>query len=393
MGQDVWDSIEGYDASYFQRSCISQSIMYEPQISIIVPSRGRPDRLATLIRHLAEQDLDAGQAFELIVALDGDAAEVDALPQSSDFALHYIDLPQVGIAAAKNAAASRAVGQVLLFVNDDIEPEHDFVREHLAAQIAGHRVVLGDSPWRRYADQAVLDELVARTRMIFFYGDLHAHKPCNFRHAWNLNLSVNRELLGARAGAPFDERFRPCMYEDIEMAYRIVGERNHVTYHPAARARHNHRYTLAGYFEREAMLGVMAPELFRANPSCFEAIFRCGLDALVAAARHGVALDVPDALRVLDTLMGWTGRPAQDCPTEQLDVLYHLHLPLKRRAFRLGLLAGARRPAPPWPRRWDIARGALHNDEVFGDLIGQRSAEEDVAGAAIAAKQPVQASW
>ena len=52
-------------------------------------------------------------------------------------------------------------------------------------------------------------------------------------------------------------------------------------------------------FEREAMLGVMAPVLAEAAPECFSAIFGRGLEDCVAAARVAVELDHADKRRVL----------------------------------------------------------------------------------------------
>jgi hypothetical protein len=277
----------------------------------------------------------------------------------------YLALPQVGISAAKNAAVARSHGEVLIFVNDDVEPAEDFVHQHAVAQSAGHGVVLGASPWRRFDDQRVFDECVARTRMIFFYEDLRAGQCCDFRCAWNLNLSVRRELLAHQAG-PFAEALRPCMYEDVELAFRLLGAEKGVFYHPAARAEHNHRYRLAGYFEREAMLGVMARELFAVNADCFRAIFGCDLAELVDRARAGLTLDVRDGRRCLSQTSRAAREPWVGGEQEELvQMLYAAHLPLKRRAFRCGLQAADDHPQWPWNDRSALASAALGNDPAF----------------------------
>jgi hypothetical protein len=201
--------------------------------------------------------------------------------------------------------------------------------------------------------------------MIFFYAELVDGREYNFRYAWNLNLSVHRRLID-RLDGPFCAALRPVFFDDVEFAQRLIGDAESVRYHPAALAPHRHRYDFRGYFEREALLGVMAAALREINPACFEAIFPAPLDALVAQARAALRIDVPDGHKLLSAFSTaadapWTGNePESYCAS-----LYALHLPLKRRAFRCGLIAAADAPETPWQQRMQIAREALHADKVF----------------------------
>ena len=204
--------------------------------------------------------------------------------------------------------------------------------------------------------------------MIFFYDRLQAERHYDFRHAWNLNLSVDRQLLAALDG-PFASSLRPYMYEDIESAYRMIGDRSEVYYAPAARAVHNHRHTFDQYLQREAMLGVMAPQLFAVNPACFHAVFRQNLDALVELARYAVRIDAPDEGRSLRHLRDLAARPASGSSHDP-DTFYVAHLPLKRRAFRVGLLAAVAEPDIPWQERVELASRAIADDEVLGHDAG-----------------------
>lgn len=361
----------------------------DPAISIIVPSRGRLAQLGRLLAYLAEQRGLGGDAFEVVVGLDGHSpAEADRLPVDFPFPVTYLPLPPVGISAAKNAAVAAARGEVLLFVNDDIEPEAEFVAAHLAAQRAGHAVVLGASPFVRWDDQIVFDELVARTRMIFFYAELIDGRAYNFRYAWNLNLGVHRRLIArlmdrsGSGGGPFTDQLQPVFYDDVEFAHRLIGDAEAVHYCAAARAPHRHRYDFAGYFEREALLGVMAVVLARVNPACHRAIFGESPDAVMARARAGLIHDVSDTRRMLTAFhaaaeRAWADNNASDaCAT-----LYALHLPLKRRAFRCGLVAAGERPDAPWQQRMRLASDALRCDAVFS-LCPPWSARAARAGAA-----------
>lgn len=327
------------------------------------------------------QRLGTGESFEVVVAFDG-AAAPDDLYSPKSFSLESIELPQVGISAAKNYAVGKCSGDVLIFVNDDIEPDADFVRQHLAAQRTGYDVVLGDTPFRVYPDALLLDECIAQTQMIFAYAMLRAECDYGFRTAWNLNLSIRADMIRNQPG-PFAESFRPCMYEDLELAYRLMGDQKRVHFHPSARAVHDHRYTFESYLAREAMLGVTAPVLWRVNPQCFVAIFKLPLDKLVESARGAMCIDIVDAKRTLAELRLMARQPSRGADDRAIALFYRSHLPLKRRAFRCGLLAAVDQPQSLWQDRFMLANQSLDNDPVFS-AISQSGASVRTANAPLA---------
>ncbi|GJM25977.1 MAG: hypothetical protein DHS20C16_23920 [Phycisphaerae bacterium] len=331
--------------------------------------------MGRLLAFLGKQRLDDGLSFEVVVALDGKGSTPAKLEESLTLAdgrvadVRCLPLERVGISAAKNAAVAAARGDVLLFVNDDIEPWPDFVQRHADAHAAGHEVVLGYSPWVIYPDQTIFDEMIARTRMVFFYSDLKRGKSYGFRHAWNLNLSVARSLVEKLDG-PFCESLQPVFYDDVEFAHRMIGDDERVFYASDAVALHRHRYTLASYFGREALLGVMAHSLHRVNDACFKAIFAMGLDELVSDAGRVVEHDVRDETRALATVCDLGGQ-AIDHPVDErlVRAMYVAHLPLKRRAFRLGLLARQAAPKRDWREYPELAHESLADDAVMGLLF------------------------
>ncbi len=344
----------------------------KPRISVIVPTCDRPEALERLLAFLGKQRLAEGASFEIVIAEDGagdsqaDAANLLTLPGGGSADVRYLRLKRVGISAAKNAAVAAASGDILLFVNDDIEPWPDFVQRHADAQASGQSVVLGYSPWAIYPDQTILDEMIARTRMVFFYSDLKRGQSYGFRNAWNLNLSVARSLI-ERIDGPFSEALQPVFYDDVEFAHRLIGDEQCVYYASDAVAFHRHRYSLGSYFVREALLGVMAHSLYQVNPSCFKAIFDKGLDELVADASRAIEIDVADETRALATVSDLAGQPIEHPVDERLVRAMHIaHLPLKRRAFRLGLLARQDAPNRLWREFPTLATESLAGDAVMG---------------------------
>lgn len=351
--------------------------------TVIVPTRNRADRLSTLLRHLDRQQLGANESFDVVIALDGDKA-TDTRYAPTNFALSIIELPRVGISSAKNHAIAQASGEVIILVNDDIEPSVTFVHEHLTAQRDGHPIVLGDAPFRPLADPTLFDQCIAETGMIFAYLSLQAGRRYGFRTAWNLNLSIRAELIRDVSG-PFAESLRPCMYEDLELAHRLIGDRRGVFFHPQARALHNHRYTFDGYLRREAMLGATAPNLWNVNRDCFVAIFGQPLDQLVETAERAINIDLTDACRLLGELGGLAAEPRRDDASRLIALFYRAHLPLKRRAFRCGLIAATRQTGVNWTAISNAADQSLASDDVFSALPSVPSSTNEPSTIAAAA--------
>ena len=270
-----------------------------------------------------------------------------------------------GFRRQRTRPVAKSTGRFIIFANDDILPATDFVHQHAIAQAEGNAVILGNSPFVEYENPNLFDVLVENSRIIFFYCHLHAEEKYNFRYAWNLNLSVSRDFLEKLDG-PFAKELRPVFYDDIEFAYRLLGEEKGVTYRPGARAVHDHRYTFEGYFEREALLGLMACQLWLVNRNCFKAIFSADYQELAQQARTGLDLDIADGQRSLSWLMETCGKPwSYDCDRQFLQAVYTAHLPLKRRAFRVGLKAAGDAAQVPWQERIPLARKAMMNDPVF----------------------------
>lgn len=336
-------------------------------VSVIVPSHARSEKLAVLLRALAKQELPTGVELETVIALDGDA---DPAPPPAGLDVQILRVGRVGICAAKNAAVEASRGELLVFVNDDVEPAPRFIAEHVAAQRtiadAGPVAVLGSSPWKRHADATVMDELIARTRMVFFYEGLVDGHDYDFRHAWNLNLSIRRDRLAALAG-PFAEELRPVYYDDIELAFRLMGDAPRVRYHAAAVAVHDHRYSVRGYLQREALLGVMATVLHEVNPACYAAIFGDPPAEIMEAALPALRLDARDHARAAVHLLHRCAEPWRGDDT-LIPTLELLQVTVKRRAFRVGMRAALDQPDRPWPERPALAAEALAADPAFAPL-------------------------
>lgn len=96
----------------------------EPQVSVVIPTRGRPGPLTRAVNSaLAQSDCAVG--FEVVV-VDNDAqptakALIEALAGISDVSLTYVHVPVSGVAHARNAGIACARGEMIAFLDDDEE--------------------------------------------------------------------------------------------------------------------------------------------------------------------------------------------------------------------------------------------------------------------------------
>jgi GT2 family glycosyltransferase len=138
--------------------------VYElPSVSVVVPTKNRPDEVARMLRSLRAQPT---MPLEVIVVDQSTPAyTLDPFVQL----VHLHDPTIGGSAAARNRGADRARGDVILFIDDDVIFESDCVREITLAFAARPELIGAQcsihNPW----DDAPLSLYDVSTR-IFEHG-------------------------------------------------------------------------------------------------------------------------------------------------------------------------------------------------------------------------------
>jgi Glycosyl transferase family 2 len=329
-------------------------------LSVIVPTRGRSGKLAGVLDALGRMESTTRSAFEVIVVIDGDGE----IPDRHDpFPLRVITSPHVGAGPARNLGIEHADGDAILILNDDVIPSPGFIDAHVGALNAGHPMVLGDSPWAIPSDPSVFDEFIAHTPAVFDRRSLVDGDRLGFRYGWTLNLSFRRSVLD-RIGCPFNPDLRPVYFEDIEFAYRCMGSSDDIVFCSDARAVHAHRLSVQDYFSREVLLGMMSVVLEETNPACFQELFSLSTSEHAARCQPMLGVDLRDHRRALDRFVEIAADPQGSIDPM---LLFDLHLPLKRRAFRLGLCA-MNADLVPWQERVAMSTTILASDPVFDAL-------------------------
>ncbi len=313
-------------------------------VSVIIPTHGRPEKLCKCLAAISKQVVPAGVEVEIIVAIDGGEGDDSYRLNGVGRDVRVLSLPVGGVCAARNAAIEIAGGELLLFTNDDTYPDPHWVREHLGAQAQRGRpgMVMGLTRWLDGTTSTVFDALIRETSMIFFFDRMKAGRSYGFRHFWTSNASVPSWM--ARQVGGFDERIRPYLYDDLEFAFRLENMgHSGVYFHPNAVNSHDHPLTWDAYCRRETCLGRMAACLAEVNPACFEAIFGFqDATEVHARFREWLSLDREEHAETEALLRQWSERPSAalaDWPRIR-EMLYRLHLPIKRRCFRAGFVEG-----------------------------------------------------
>lgn len=332
------------------------------EVSAIIPTYQRPEKLAACVRGLARQSIEIAR-YEVIVALDGpDGASASAAREAwgDRPGLVVLECPRAGYNAARNAALASARGRLLLSLNDDVLPEAGLIEAHERAHAEAGRdvVVTGYSPFVPRGDATLFDELCAHTSMIFFYdtmidaatGRLSDPDPARdwgFRHCWGLNFSARTE--GVRAVGGFTAFDRQYGYDDIEMGWKLARRFGcPVLFRPGARADHDHRYRPREVLAREFRLGVSAWLFAGREPEFARDVFGRDIRGAdeVAYSRAFVERERSAAERQVSDFLDLGTQPASAV----------------RGPGRLGLLrAMARQQA--LVRRWVWRRGLLHAAE------------------------------
>ncbi len=103
-----------------------------PMVSVVIAARGRSASAARLLRQLSQQTIGADR-FEVVVVDDGSPEPL--APQlavlDTPFPLRCVRIEWSGPAAARHHGARLATGDVLVFIDDDMQVAPEFLAAHV----------------------------------------------------------------------------------------------------------------------------------------------------------------------------------------------------------------------------------------------------------------------
>jgi glycosyltransferase involved in cell wall biosynthesis len=233
------------------------------QVSVVVPTRNRPQLLERCLDALLAQTYDP-EAFEIIVVDDAACAATEAQVAARAAGLpsvRYLPAPDTnGPAAARNRGWAAAQGEIIAFTDDDCVPAPGWLRAGTAAFVNGTVGVMGrtrvplplrptDNEW----NQKLLEQ-------------------GNFVTA---NCFYRRQALAAVGG--FDERFKLAWREDSDLLFRlqeVFNGSHHFARVPEALVNHPPRPASWGISLQQQHKSMFNALLYKKHPTRYRAILQ-----------------------------------------------------------------------------------------------------------------------
>lgn len=213
------------------------------KLSVVIPTYGRPQQLSVCLEALAGQDFPRS-AHEVIVVDDGSEVPFDEelAHYRNRMSLVLLRQPHAGPAAARNAGAAVARGEVLVFTDDDCIPDQNWLSsvakrfEEDPERVVGGRTIndLNENLYSS-ASQLLIDYLYN------FYNSV----PGKASLLTSNNLAMPASLF--RESGRFDTGFTRAAAEDRDLCDRLRQQGVRLTYAPEVIVRHRHALSLLGF--------------------------------------------------------------------------------------------------------------------------------------------------
>ncbi len=226
-----------------------------PKISVIIPTYGRENILIKSVKDILKQEYSD---FEVLVIDQTQNHEVETENFLADLAnaqkISWYKVNWASLPGARNYAVRRSKGDIVLFIDDDVKLEPNYLQAHgknyqenqEIGAVAGRvfdRMKLADfatansdtSPYTiDYLPEAAKDPGIA-----WYYIDLvHTTKPQQVISARGCNMSFRKEIF-TKYNIWFDERFRgSAVREESDFCLRLRKTNYKIWYDPEANLVH-----------------------------------------------------------------------------------------------------------------------------------------------------------
>lgn len=222
--------------------------MADPSLSVVIPTHNRADALALTLEHLSRQA--ATVSWEVVVVNNCCTDDTDAVFARSELPVpaRLIHEPVAGAGRARNAGAAAARGEYLLFLDNDVLVEPDFVQSHAEA-LAAHPGCWVVGQLVNLPDQELTP--FGRFRRTLFSYDPPGTPPREATGLTAQNFSLPRPDFERLGG--FDETYGIASVEDLDLALRARRAGLRIVYVPDLVGVHNDwaGFTIREYCERQ----------------------------------------------------------------------------------------------------------------------------------------------
>ena len=237
------------------------------QLSIVIPTLGRPEMLQRCLDHLSAQTVDPDR-FEVLVvadAKDEDPAALDRVVANRAYPTRRMQAERPGASAARNVGWRAATAPLVLFTDDDVFAAPAMLAEHLAWHERHPEQEVGVLGRLRWADDLDVTPFMRWLEhgIHFDFARIEGTEA-GWGRLVTANASLKRDFVARVDG--FDEEALPYLYEDLDLAKRLDAHGFRLLYNRDAVAEHLHPMDLERWKVRAARIAVAERAFVRRHP-------------------------------------------------------------------------------------------------------------------------------
>lgn len=247
------------------------------KISVIIPTLNHAQSIAERLKPICSQTLDRSK-YEILVVDNGSSdntAEVLSTLCSQIENLHWIREPRPGRSNARNRGICESSGDLIVFLDDDIEISSDNLERHLFYHVNAKGLIAVIS---RVKEASAIDPKwaqqyfhVRQNNVSFRAPDDNVQTPLGQYFATG-NVSILRNTLelirnsDQRLQFYFDTDPAFDYLEDSDMGFRLIKAGVQFVFAQDIRCYHNHPTNLQSILKRNYRVGYCMERLIRKYP-------------------------------------------------------------------------------------------------------------------------------
>jgi glycosyltransferase involved in cell wall biosynthesis len=231
------------------------------EYSIIIPVYNSAAILPRCLNAILHQSIDRAR-YEIIVVDDGSTDQTVSLAQEifkGDALTQVIAAPHGGPAAARNAGARAASGEIILFTDSDCEPALNWIESLTTA--FNETNVVGAKGVYRTRQRSLVARFVQQEYQTK-YDHMLSLTSIDFIDTYS--AAYRRAAFLSNGG--FDETFTTASVEDQEFSFRLARRGQRLVFAPDAIVFHQHDASPLEYFRRKFNIGYWKAYVLRLHP-------------------------------------------------------------------------------------------------------------------------------
>jgi len=248
------------------------------ETSIVIPTHNRKELLIKVLNALSNQSHPRNK-YEVIVVDDGSIDRtknyIKNFIKKSKIKIKYFRQENRGPGSARNLGISKAKGEYIILIDDDIVPSYNFIEEHIKIHKKRKGIaVLGFTDWAKDINVTEFMKFIAPNGPLFHYNSIKNPYNCSYTSFYTSNISLNKKWFDLER---FNEDFDKLTWmEDVELGYRLYKRGLRIVFNKNALAYHYHIFNEKDFFNKARLVGKVNVAFYNKYPE-LKSMFRLKL--------------------------------------------------------------------------------------------------------------------